>query len=143
MARDQREPISTAGLAVAPLFAVPAAALHLALWHWNAAAAQAALPAALVILPLSYSLSYVVGIPCVHALHRLGILNAPSVGLAGMIAGTVVGAVVALSMFPMWDWYARFFYLSMGALCGVSVGLALAPFAPRRRPRPDYPNKRR
>lgn len=117
---------------LAPLAAVPAAAIHLGLWHWNAEAAMGALYAALVILPLSYGLTLLVGLPCLFALHRFGLLNTASMSAGGLILGLVVGFVIGVVLFPLWDWYARFFYLSMGALCGVSVGLALAPLSLRR-----------
>lgn len=116
---------------LAPLAAVPAAAIHLGLWHWNAEAAVGALYAALVILPLSYSLALLVGLPCLFALHRFGLLNTVSMSAGGLILGLLVGFIIGVVLFPLWDWYARFFYLSMGALCGLSVGLVLAPFTLR------------
>jgi hypothetical protein len=125
-------PLSPVGLLLAPLAAVPAAAIHLSLWHWNTEAASGALYAALVILPLSYSLTFLVGLPCLFALHRFGLLNTTSMCAGGLILGLLVGFLIGVTLFPLWDWYARSFYLSMGALCGVSVGLALAPFTLRR-----------
>lgn len=117
---------------LAPLAAVPAAAVHLSLWHWNTEAAIGALYASLVILPLSYCLTLLVGLPCLYSLHRFGLLNAASMSAGGLILGLIVGFIIGVVLFPLWDWYARFFYLSMGALCGVSVGLVLAPFTLRR-----------
>lgn len=121
MGQDTRDPISSLGLAVAPLFALPAAALYLALWHWDTGAARAALPAALTLLPLSYSLSWLVGIPYLYALDRLGLLGLPSLALGGTVLGFAVGTMVALALFPTWDWYARLFYIGLGPVCGAAV----------------------
>lgn len=103
--------------------AVPAAGLYFAAWHldWSA---LAALPhAALVIVPVGYSLSWLAGIPYLYALHRFGLMGWTGLAAGGLLVGTAVGTIVALMLFPAWDWHPRLFYLGLGATCGATVGL--------------------
>lgn len=111
---------------LAPLAAVPAAALHLGIWHWDMEPATGAMYVSLVILPLSYSLTVLVGLPYLYGMRRLGLLNAASISIGGLILGLVVGFVIGVVLFPLWDWYARFFYLTLGGICGLAVALAYA-----------------
>lgn len=118
------DPFSRAGILLAPMATVPAAALHLGIWHWDMESAAGALYASLIILPLSYSLTVLVGLPYLFGLCRLGMLNAASISAGGMALGLIVGFVIGIALFPLWDWYARFFYLTLGGICGLAVGLA-------------------
>lgn len=120
----RRDPFNRAGVLLAPLAAVPAAALHFAAWHRELATAAGALHAALVILPLSYSLTLFIGVPYLFGLRRLGVLNVASMAAGGVCLGLGTGYAIGVALFPLWDWYARFFYLSLGGLCGLSVALA-------------------
>lgn len=88
--------------------------------------AAGALYVSLVILPLSYSLTVLVGLPYLFGIHRIGLLNAASISVGGLILGLVVGFVIGVVLFPLWDWYARFFYLTLGGICGLAVALAYA-----------------
>ncbi len=119
---------------LAPLAAVPAAALHLGIWHWSPEPAAGALYIALVILPLSYFLTLFAGIPYLYGMRRLGLLNAASINLGALVLGLMVGFIVGVALFPLWDWYARFFYLTLGGICGLAVGLtySLVHFVQRR-----------
>lgn len=101
-----------------------AAALHFALWHRAPLKALGAIHAALLILPLSYFLALFVGVPYLYAMHRLGILNIGSMALGGLLLGLAVGFGIGVMLFPLWDWYARFFYLTLGGLCGLTIALA-------------------
>ena len=101
-----------------------AAALHFALWHRDPAKSLGALHAALLILPLSYFLTLFVGLPYLYGMRRLGILNIVSMTAGGLVLGLSVGFGVGVMLFPLWDWYARFFYVSLGGLCGLMVALA-------------------
>ena len=133
--KDRRDPLSGFGLLIAPLAAAPAAAFHFALWHRELSNAYAALYAALLILPLSFFLTLFVGVPYLYGMQRLGILNILSMTVGGLLLGLAVGFGIGVILFPLWDWYARFFYVSLGALCGLAVSLAywLIWFMTRRR----------
>lgn len=137
MRRARRDPFSPVGAALAPVVAVPAAAAYFAAWHWDTGAAWAAREASLVLLPLSYSFAWLAGIPYVYLLDRLALLGLPSLILGGTVLGLAVGTVVAVVLFPTWDWYARFFYIGLGPVCGAAVGsgyglLAMPGYRARR-----------
>lgn len=121
--KNRSNVFSAAGVLLAPLMAVPVAAIHFGAWHRDPEAAVAALHAALLILPLSYFLTLFVGLPFLAGMRRLGLLNPVSAGAGGMILGLGVGFLIGITLFPLWDWYARFFYLSLGGLCGLAVAL--------------------
>lgn len=122
--KNRSNPFSAAGLLLAPLMAVPVAAIHFGAWHRNPEAAVAALHAALLILPLSYFLTLFVGLPFLAGMRRLGLLNAASIGAGGLILGLAVGFLIGIVLFPLWDWYARLFYLTLGGSCGLGVALS-------------------
>lgn len=126
--KKQRDPFSPAGALLAPLAVVPAAAVHLVLWFGDPAKAEGALYAALVLLPLSYSIALLFGLPLLYGLRRLEMLTLPIALLGALATGLAVGATVAVALFPPHDWYGRLFYISLGAFCGVGVALAYWPF---------------
>lgn len=121
---NRQDPFSPTALLLAPLAVVPAAALHLALWHWDASKAVGALYASFLTVPLSYGLTFFLGVPYLFGMRRLGLLTAGSTIGGALFAGLTLGFLVGVSLFPLWDWYGRLFYLSLGGMCGASVGLA-------------------
>jgi len=127
------DPFRGAGLIAAPLASLPAAALHFAVWSWDPGAAGAVVQAALIILPLSYSLSLLVGLPYLYWLHRRGLLNFAFAFGGATLLGLFTGLVIGVALFPPWDWYGRVFYITLGGTCGMGVGLAY-PLVRRRLP---------
>lgn len=127
------DPFRGAGLLLAPLATVPAAALHFAAWNWDLSAAWGAVYAALVILPLSYSLALLVGLPYLYWLNRLGLLNFAFAFGGATLVGLLTGLAIGVSLFPTWDVYGRLFYVSLGGVCGMAVGLTY-PLIRRRTP---------
>lgn len=123
MSRAKRHPVSGSGILAAPLATVPAAALHLLGWHGSVDAITGALYMAPVLLPLAYSITLLAGIPYLHALRALGLPTRVGVMAGALVAGVGAGSVVGLVLFPPWDWYARGFYISLGAACGLGTAI--------------------